>query len=151
MECVLEFSSFGDYIHTHTFRHGKASKTHPRLVTSSNEENSFKLGHAVFSPFFYTNFAIFSFHFFFFTLFLFLLIKHVNQETIFFFLKEEKNEEHIDVGRRFDQQLWSHSGGVGENFSNYYCIHKIIHTSVIKTLASEHTCTQRLYYFLAKH
>ena len=101
-----------------------------------------------FLPFFLYQFCHFFISFFFYP-FLFLLIKHVNQETIFFFLKKEKNEEHIDVGRRFDQQLWSHSGGVGENFSNYYCIHKIIHTSVIKTLASEHARAQRLFYFLA--
>lgn len=101
MECVLEFSSFGDYIHTHTFRHGKASKTHPRLVTSSNEENSFTLGQVVFAIFFIPILPFFHFIFFFYP-FLFLLIKHVNQETIFFFLKKEKNEEHIDVGRRFD-------------------------------------------------
>ena len=90
-----------EIIYTHTFRHGKASKTHPRLVTSSNEENSFTLGQVVFAIFFIPILPFFHFIFFFYP-FLFLLIKHVNQETIFFFLKEEKNEEHIDVGRRFD-------------------------------------------------
>ena len=69
-----------EIIHTHRFGHGKASKTHPCLVTSSNEEISFKLGHVVFALFFYTNFAIFSFHFFYPSL----------TKKQFFFLKKRK-------------------------------------------------------------